>query len=83
MSHGQWWFVAVIDLPNAKAAAPAMMPHRREALMSVVVCRRRHSFMFVTGPKDRFEVPTHFNARRLLASGEALQQFDRLAANER
>jgi len=39
--------------------------------------------MFVTGPKDRFEVPTHFNARRLLASGEALQQFDRLAANER
>jgi hypothetical protein len=39
--------------------------------------------MFVTGPRDRFEVPSHSKAKRLLAGGEALQQFDRLAADER
>jgi len=39
--------------------------------------------MFGSGPKDRFEVPSHSKAKRLLAGGEPLQQFDRLAADER
>jgi hypothetical protein len=52
----------------------------------VNVCGRLSTppqFMFVTGPRDRFEVPSHSTAKRLLAGGEALQQFDRLAADER